>query len=144
MLLEMRSHFINLLLLFQTNFQSASSLNSLVYDERTVDILSALELSKLALVGSPNIKRILVARLALTMADPKQVFHSDQLNKICRLFVSMEHLIQFSHILQSLSSETYLYWHHATILPIYLRHIVDVNEAADCEKMQVTLVRNIF
>lgn len=119
----------------QKQFQSASS--SLVYDERRVDILSALELAQLALVGSPNIKRILVARLALTMADPKQVFQSDQLNKICRLFVSIERLIRFSDILQAFSSESYMYWYRDAILPIYAKHVVDVNEAADCEKIQV-------
>lgn len=90
----------------QTHFQSVSSMNSLVYDERTIDILSAMELSQSVLVGSPNIKRILVARLALTMADPIQVFQTDQLNTICRIFVSAEHLIQFSDILQSISSES--------------------------------------
>lgn len=111
--------------------------SSLVYDERRVDILSALELAQLALVGSPNIKRILVARLALTMADPKQVFQSDQLNKICRLFVSIERLIRFSDILQTFSSESYMYWYRDAILPIYAKHVVDVNEAADCEKIQV-------
>lgn len=76
-----------------------------------MDILSALELSQSILIGSPNVKRILVARLALTMADPKQVFQADQLNKICRLFVSIERLIQFSDILQNLSSESYMYWY---------------------------------
>ncbi|XP_055324262.1 WASH complex subunit 4 isoform X2 [Sitodiplosis mosellana] len=117
-------------------FQSVSSSNSSVYDERTVDILSALELSQSVLIGSPNVKRILVARLALTMADPKQVFQMDQLSKICRLFVSIERLIQFSDILQNLSSESYMYCFQDAILPVYTRHIIDVNEASDCEKIQ--------
>lgn len=154
----------------QKTFQSVSSSNSSVYDERTVDILSALELSQSVLIGSPNVKRILVARLALTMADPKQVFQADQLNKICRLFVSIERLIQFSDILQNLSSESYMYWYEYlfvngifhciklyinviisiifffcifissfqdAILPVYTRHVIDVNEASDCEKIQV-------
>lgn len=79
-----------------------------MYNERNIDILSALELSQSVLIGSPNIKRILVARLALTMADPKEVFQTEQLNKICRLFVSLERLIQLSDILQTLSSESYM------------------------------------
>lgn len=110
-----------------------------VYNERTVDILSALELSQSALAGSPNIKRILFARLALTMADPKQLFQAEQLNKICRLFVSIERLIDLSDIFETISSESYMYWHHDAIIPIYLHHIVQVNEADDCERMQVKL-----
>lgn len=120
----------------QKKFQSSSSSNSGIYDERIVDILSALDLAQTALLGSPNIKRILVARLALTLADPKQVFHTEQLNKICRLFVSIEHLIQFNDIVRTLSSASYMYWHHEAILPIYLRHVIDINDAADCEKIQ--------
>lgn len=121
----------------QKNFQSTSAGNSVAYNERTVDIMSALELSQSALLGSPNIKRVLVARLALTMTDPKQIFQSEQLNRICRLFVSTERLIQLSDILQSLSNESYIYWHHNTILPIYSRHVIDNNNAADCERIQV-------
>lgn len=92
-------------------FLSISNSNASVYYERTIDILSALELSQSVLIGSPNLKRILVARLALTMADPNKVFQTDQLNKICRLFVSIERLIQFSDILQTLTSESYMYWY---------------------------------
>lgn len=88
----------------------------MVYDERIIDILSALELSQSVLIGSPNIKRILVARLALTMADPKQVFEIDQLTKICRLFVSIERLLQFSDILQTLSFESYMFWYEWILL----------------------------
>lgn len=111
-----------------------------VYNERTVDILSALELSQLSLIGSPNIRRILLARLALTMADPKQLFQADQLNKICRLFVSIERLIDLSDTLQTLSSQSYLYWHHDVIIPIYLRDVIQVNETDDCENIQVILL----
>lgn len=114
-------------------------MSSMVYDERTVDILSALELSQSALVGSPNIKRILLARLALTMADPKQIFQNEHLNKICLLFVSIEHLIQLSDMLRSLSFESYMYWHHDTILPIYSRYVIDINESEDCEKIHVRM-----
>lgn len=99
--------------------------------------MSALELSQSSLLGSPNIKRILVARLALTMADPKQIFQMEQLNKICQLFVSTERLIELFDILQTLSNETYVYWHHEAILPVYSRYVIDINKAADCEKIQV-------
>lgn len=102
-----------------------------------MDILSAIDLALSALAGSPNMRRVLVARLALTLADPKQVFQTDQLSKICRLFVSIEQLIQIKDTIQVLSSATYMYWHHNAILPIYLRQIIDGNEAADCEKIQV-------
>lgn len=120
----------------KNNFQSTTN-NSLVYNERTVDIMSALELSQSALLGSPNIKRILVARLALTMTDPKQIFQTEQLNKICRLFISTERLIQLSDVLHKLSNGSYIYWHYDAILPIYSRYVINFNEVADCEKIQV-------
>lgn len=91
----------------------------------------------MALNGSPNIKRLLVARFALTLADPKQLFQSDQLNKICRLFNSIEHLIQLNDIVRNLSSVSFMYWHHEAVLSIYLRHVIDGTEASDIEKIQV-------
>lgn len=98
-----------------------------------------MELSQLSLLGSPNIKSILLARLSLTMADPKQLFQADQLNKICRLFVSIERLIDLSDTMKTLSSESYMYWHHDVIIPIYLRDIIQVNKSDDCENIQVIL-----
>lgn len=130
-------------LILQKTFQSTSSVTSF-YNERTVDILSALELSKLSLIGSPNIKRILLARLSLTMADPKQLFQAEQLNKICRLFVSIERLIDLSDTFQTLTSESYIYWHHDVIIPIYLHHVIQVNETDDCENMQVIFFLEMF
>lgn len=98
----------------------------------------------MALIGPPNMKRILLARLALTMADPKQLFQSDELNKICRYFVSTERFIQLSHILQTLSLESSICWHYDTILPIYSRQTIDINEANDCEKIQVWMLSYMF
>lgn len=71
------------------------------------------------------------------MADPKQLFQTEQLNKICRLFVSIERLIDLSDTLESLTSESYVYWHYDVIIPIYLRHVIQVNETDDCENIQV-------
>lgn len=96
----------------------------------------------MALNGSPNIKRLLVARFALTLADPKQLFQSDQLNKICRLFTSIEHLIQLNDIVRNLSSVSFMYWHHEAVLSIYLRHVIDGTEASDVEKIQVNFLKN--
>lgn len=109
-----------------------------MFDERSVDILSALDQSMMALSGPPTIKRILIARLALTFADPKQLFQSDQLNRICRLLVSIEQLIQFTGTVQDLSSMSFMYWHHKTLLSIYLHHIIDTCEASDIEKIHVS------
>lgn len=112
-------------------------MSSSAYNERTVDILSALELSQSALVGSPNVQRILIARLALTMSDPRQVFQVDQLTKICRLFASIERLIQTSNSLRLSSSDAYMCRHQVAILPTYSRHAISISKAADCEKIQV-------
>lgn len=73
------------------------------------------------------------------MADPKQIFQPDQLNKICSLFVSIERLIQLSDMLQSFSSESYMHLHHEAILPIYARQVIDVDDFDDCEKVQVKI-----
>lgn len=105
--------------------------------------MSALELSQMALIGPPNIKRILLARLALTMADPKQTFPFDELNKICKYFTSTEYFIQLTDILQNLSSDSFICWHHDTLLPIYLRQIINANGVNDCEKLQVRFIFSI-
>lgn len=94
----------------------------------------------MALIGPPNIKRILLARLALTMADPKQTFQPDELNKLCKYFTSTECFIQLSYMLQNLSSDSFICWHHDTILPIYSRQIIHSNGVNDCEKLQVRFI----
>lgn len=119
----------------QTDSSSANE-----YNERAVDILSALDLAQMALSGPPNVKRILIARLALTLADPKQLFQIDQLNKICRLFASIEYLIQFHDIVQDLSTMSLMYWHHHALLSIHFRHIIDGCEASDIEKISVSKI----
>lgn len=72
------------------------------------------------------------------MADPKQLFQTDQLSKICRLFSSIERLINLSTTLETLSSESYIYWHQDVIIPIYLRDVIQINKSDDCENIQVT------
>lgn len=121
----------------QKKYQMDSSAAN-IYNERAVDILSALDLAQMALSGPPNIKRMLIARLALTLADPKQLFQMDQLNKICRLFASIEYLIQIHDIVQNLASMSLMYWHHDALLSIQLRHNIDGCEASDIEKISVS------
>lgn len=107
------------------------------YNERIIDTISALELAETALFGPPNTKRILTARLALSMTDPKRLFTSDQLSKLCRLFVSIEHFIQLPKTIQTLAASSFMYWHHNTMLPIYLRHTLDQNGGMDSERILV-------
>lgn len=112
--------------------------SSSTYNERTIDILSAIELAETVLFGTPNIKRVLVARLALSMTDPKRLFTADQLNKICSMFVSIEHFIQLKQIVGTLSTSSFMYWHQEVMLPIYLRNILDQTVNTDCERMMVS------
>lgn len=108
-----------------------------VYNEQIIDILSAMELSETALAGSPSIKRMLVARLALSMADPIRQFQTEQLNKICRLFVAIEHSIQIKETIETLATSSFMYWHYEAIFPIYLRNALEQNSGNDCERVLV-------
>lgn len=110
--------------------------SSFVYNERIIDTISALELAETALFGPANVKRILTARLALT--DPKRLFTSDQLTKLCRLFVSIEQFIQLPKIIQTLATSSFMYWHHSTMLPTYLRNVFEQNGGTDSERMLVS------
>lgn len=109
------------------------------YNERIIDTISALELAESALLGPPNMRRILTARLALSLCDPKRLFTSEQLSKMCRLFASIEHFVQLPKTIQSLSASSFMYWHHGTMLPIYLRHALDQNAGMDPERLLVSV-----
>lgn len=112
--------------------------SNFTYNERIIDTISALELAETALFGPPNMRRILTARLALSMTDPKRLFTSDQLTKLCRLFVSIEHFVQLPKLIDSLSASSFMYWHHNTMLPIYLRNAFDQNGGMDSERLLVS------
>lgn len=112
--------------------------SSFVYNERIIDTISALELAETALFGPANVKRILTARLALSMTDPKRLFTGDQLTKLCRLFVSIEQFIQLPKIIQTLATSSFMYWHHSTMLPTYLRNVFEQNGGTDPERMLVS------
>lgn len=113
--------------------------SNFTYNERIIDTISALELAETALFGPPSIRRILTARLALSMTDPKRLFSSDQLTKMCRLFVSIEHFVQLPQTIQSLSASSFMYWHHSTMLPIYLRNVFEQNGGMDAERLLVSI-----
>ena len=112
--------------------------SSTVYNERTIDILSALELAETALYGTPCMKRILVTRMALSITEPKRLFSSDQLTKLGRLLASLEHLIQMKTTIESVSSSTFMYWHHETMLPVYLTNVLDQLGGMDADKIMVS------
>lgn len=112
--------------------------SNFTYNERIIDTISALELAESALFGPPNMRRILTARLALSMTDPKRLFTSDQLTKLCRLFVSIEHFVQLPSTIQSLSASSFMYWHHSTMLPVYLRNALEQNGGMDSERLLVS------
>lgn len=123
---------------------SSSRSSNFAYNERVIDTISALELAEMALFGPPNMKRIITARLALSMTDPKRLFTSDQLTKLCRLFVSIEHFIQLPKTIQTLSASSFMYWHHNTMLPIYLKNALEQNGGMDSERMMVSWMRAIY
>lgn len=111
-------------------------------DNRMIDIISAMELAETALFGTPSIRRMLMARLALSMADPMRHFQSDQLTIICRLFAAIEYLLQLNSTVRSLSTSSFMYWHHEALFPQYLRHVFNGTENGDYERIAVS--NNLF
>lgn len=124
--------------IFQKKFLSESASSTASYDEQVVDILSAMELAEAALFGCPSIRRMLMARLALSMTDPIRLFPNEQLNRICRLFASIEYLIQLKQTIDTLSSSSFIYWHHEALFPSYLRNAFDPNSSNGYDKILVT------
>lgn len=96
-----------------------------------------MELAEAALFGCPSIRRMLMARLALSMADPIRLFPNEQLNRICRLFASIEYLIQLKQTIDTLSSSSFIYWHHEALFPSYLRSAFDPNTSNGYDKILV-------
>lgn len=127
---------------FQRKFLSDSASSTATYDEHVVDILSAMELAEAALFGCPSIRRMLMARLALSMTDPMRQFPNDQLNRICRLFNSIEYLIQLKRTIDALTSSSFIYWHHEALFPTYLRSAFEPNTSNGYEQILVKFTIN--
>lgn len=113
------------------------------YDNQVVDILSALKSSESALMSTPTLRRILIARMALNLTDPLKHFTSDQLNKIIRYFAAIEYLLQIKDIIKSKSTSSFMYWHHEAMYPYYQRYVLDPNGTLNYERIAVSTVNEI-
>lgn len=121
-----------------TNKLLTESAKSASYGNEVVDILSALKLAEDALLSTPSIRRILMARIALSMTDPLKHFSSEQLNKVIQYFATVEYLLQIKGTLRLLSSSSFMYWHHEAMYPYYQRYALDPNGTIDYERIVVS------
>lgn len=100
--------------------------DTLTYSEKSLDILSAMQVIEKCLFGAANRRRMIVTRLAVSATDPVHTFSADFLQKLERALSRLESIIGFQESLQAIAEPTFLYWHQS-LLPIYLRQAMEQN-----------------
>lgn len=105
--------------------------------ERDIDRLSALQLAERALFGPATAQRVLVARLALSVADPTAVFGAAELEVLSDRLGRLEGLLELRGVLARRGDTTFVYWHQ-TILAGYVRQVQQQQTGGDGDKMMVT------
>lgn len=92
-----------------------SASNNTAYSERDIDLLSALQLSERALFGATTAQRILIARLALSVADPTAIFTAEHLDIVSDRLGRIEALLELRQLLHRRPDQTFVYWHQAIL-----------------------------
>ncbi|KAG8329873.1 hypothetical protein J6590_077175 [Homalodisca vitripennis] len=109
-------------LCFQTLTIIASAKKGLMSDkkfcEKHVDMLSSLVVAEKCLNGPPTRLRLLVARLALSVANQKNTFRDDELSSLSSALSSLARIPNLIERLNKATNCDFLYWHRV-ILPIY-------------------------
>ena len=100
--------------------------NATTYNERNIDILSALQLSEKCMFGPATKLRILITRLTLSIADPMKIFSIEHLDKLSKTLTNLETFIDLQNYLTKITDSSFIYWHQ-TILPNHLKQIIDLN-----------------
>ncbi|XP_054280077.1 WASH complex subunit 4-like [Macrosteles quadrilineatus] len=88
------------------------------FSEKHVDMLSSLVLAEKCLNGPPTRERLLVARIALSVANQKQTFRDEDLTSLSVTLASLARIPRLIHRLEQATNCNFLYWHRV-ILPIY-------------------------
>lgn len=101
---------------------STAAVGSSAYNERDIDLLSALQLSERCLLGPATAQRILIARLALSIADPTAIFSADQLDIVSDRLGRIEALLELDQQLRRQCDTTFVYWHQ-TILAGFVKQV---------------------
>lgn len=96
--------------------------DSSVYNERKLDVLGVLEMAEKCLQGPSTRQRVTVARLALSLADPNQLFAADVLARLARMLGRLEATMELQGTIDRIYDSAYLI---DTILPIYMRQLMD-------------------
>lgn len=112
----------------------STAVGSVQYNERDIDLLSALQLSERCLLGPTTAQRILIARLALSIADPTTIFSVDQLEIVSDRMGRIEALLELRQHLRRQCDATFVYWHQ-TILAGFVKQV----HAKDGAKMSKTI-----
>nr|XP_039256887.1 WASH complex subunit 4-like [Styela clava] len=86
------------------------------YSDRRLDILSAIMLASNSINGPPTAQRILVTKLAISIADQMRVFKDEELGVVKTM---IDRLIIFGNSLKSsirrASDFSFFYWHRAVL-----------------------------
>lgn len=74
--------------------------------------------------GPTTPTRLQVTRLALSISDPLGVFSTEHLEILGDRLTKLEALLELEENLNQSPDTTFVYWHQ-TILPIYLKHVMN-------------------
>jgi WASH complex subunit 7 len=121
------------LFILQSVKKKVTSEVSTNYNERSIDVLSALQIAEKAFYGPGTVRRTQVFRLAIGLADPASTFSIDYQSKLQKILFRLDVIANLqAHVSKSCDS-TFLYWHQS-LLPIYLKSLLESNQ--DLQKVQ--------
>lgn len=89
-----------------------------------MDILSSLVVAEKCLNGPPTRQRLLVARLALSVANQRHTFRDDELSALSAALGSLTRIPKLQERLDKATNCDFLYWHRV-ILPIYFNAVYE-------------------
>lgn len=120
---------------------SSSPASAIASNERNVDIITALKLAEKCLYGPATIKRILLTRLSLSIADPNRIFAIDHLQKLSKILTRIEIIINLQKNISNLCNSTFMHWPE-TMLPIYVKQYMEIG--MDIDKIMVYMFFYIY
>lgn len=107
------------------------------FNEKHVDILSSLVIAEKTLNGPPTRKRILIVRLALSLANRQRTFREEELGTLDAELASLASVANMKDCLQSATNCDFLYWHRV-ILPIYFSRLYEAK--TDLHRIRVSTI----
>ncbi|XP_075218333.1 strumpellin and WASH-interacting protein isoform X2 [Lycorma delicatula] len=123
-------------LLYQTLLIIDSTKKAVVqdkrYNEKLVDVLSSLVMAEKALDGPPTRMRLLISRLALSIANWQHTFREEDFINLSQVLTCVGNMASLQEILSSSSNCDFFYWNR-NFLTVYLSKLYEAK--ADLQRL---------